>query len=98
MNKLPTKLIEQINTFLTKYGFVAKEEYLNKLLEGTELKALIIENNGFDTAEREMFFEMLAKKLTGSEWPCNADPDHVVDDFREKFVKAVRAEKSFTIL
>lgn len=98
MKKLPVNLIEKMNDFLKKYGFIATEDYLNELLDGTYLKKSILKINGFDTAEREMFFELLAQKLTGMEWPCNADSDVVIKKFESKFVEAVRNEKSFTIL
>lgn len=98
MKKLPVNLIEKMNGFLKKYGFVATEDYLNELLDGTYLKKSILKIQGFDTAEREMFFELLAQKLTGMEWPCNADSDAVIEKFQGKFVEAIQNEKSFTIL
>lgn len=96
MKNLPVNLIEKMNGFLTKCGFVATEDYLNELVDGTYLKKSILEIKGFDTAEREMFFELLAQKLTGMSWPCNGDSKSYADEFLKKLVEAVKNEKRLT--
>lgn len=98
MAKLPQKFIDQMNVFLLKYGFSASEDYLNELLEGSHLKESILDIQGFDTAERETFFEMLAQKLTGMSWPSNSDSEEVSDEFTYKFINAVKNDPRFTIL
>lgn len=98
MNKLPKKFIDQMNSFIEKYGFSASEDYLNELLDGSYLKETILDIQGFDTAERETFFEMLGQKLTGMSWPCNSDSEKSIDAFRVKFIDAVKNEPRFTIL
>ena len=98
MAKLPQKFIDKMNSFIEKYGFSASEDYLNELLEDSHLKESILDIQGFDTAERETFFEMLAQKLTGMSWPCNSDSDEVANEFSHKFINAVKNEPRFTIL
>lgn len=53
----------------------------------------MLEINGIDTSEREMFKDLLAKKLTGEEWVCFMDSEEKSNSFFDKFVKAVEKEK-----
>lgn len=90
--KLPAKLIADLNNRLAKIGVRATEGFLNTLLDGTYVKQSMIEINGIDTAEREMFQEILAQKLTGMEWPSNADSKEKEDKFLKALVNGVNAE------
>ena len=67
--KLSPKLINELNKILGKMQIKATDDYLNALLEGSYAKKSMMEIDGIDTAEREMFQEILAQKLTGMEWP-----------------------------
>lgn len=90
--KLPAKLIADLNNRLAKIGVRATEGFLNTLLDGTYVKQSMIEINGIDTAEREMFQEILAQKLTGMEWPSNADSKEKEDKFLKALIDGVNAE------
>lgn len=90
--KLPAKLIADLNNRLAKIGVRATEGFLNTLLDGTYVKQSMIEINGIDTAEREMFQEILAQKLTGMEWPSNADSKEKENKFLKALVNGVNAE------
>lgn len=90
--KLPAKLIADLNNRLAKIGVRATEGFLNTLLDGTYVKQSMIEINGIDTAEREMFQEILAQKLTGMEWPSNADSKEKENKFLKALVDGVNAE------
>lgn len=90
--KLPAKLIIELNKRLAKIGVRATEDFLNTLLDGTYAKQSMIEINGIDTAEREMFQEILAQKLTGMEWPSNADSKETENKFLKALVAGVNAE------
>ena len=94
--KLPVKLITDLNKLLAKVDLIATEEYLNKILDGTYAKESMIEINGIDTSEREMFQEILGQKLTGMEWPSNCDSQERTDKFFKAFVKAVDAEEGLS--
>jgi len=90
--KLPAKLIADLNKRLSKINVRATEDFLNTLLDGTYAKQSMIEINGIDTAECEMFQEILAQKLTGMEWPCNADSKEKEDKFIKALIDGVNAE------
>lgn len=90
--KLPAKLIADLNNRLAKIGVRATEGFLNTLLDGTYVKQSMIEINGIDTAEREMFQEILAQKLTGMEWPSNADSKEKENKFLKALIDGVNAE------
>lgn len=93
---LPKNLIADLNIFLARYEITATESYLNDLLEGTYAKKSMIKINGIDTAEREMFQSILAKKLTGMEWPCNMDSKEKADAFITAFMKAIDIEEGLS--
>lgn len=94
--KLPPKLINDLNKILSKVEVKATEDFLNDLLEGSYAKESMMDINGVDTAEREMFHERLAQKLTGMEWPCNMDSQEKTDAFVKAFIKAVDEEEGLS--
>lgn len=94
--KLSPKLINDLNEILAKMQIKATEDFLNDLLEGSYAKESMMEINGVDTAEREMFQERLAQKLTGMEWPCNMDSQEKSDAFLKAFMKAVDEEEGLS--
>lgn len=94
--KLSPKLINKLNEILGKMELEATEDYLNDLLEGSYAKKSMIEIDGIDTAEREMFYELLAQKLTGMEWPYNMDSKEKNDNFLKAFMKAVSEEEGLS--
>lgn len=98
MNKIPDNIIEGLNKILAKIQVVATREYLENLLAGTRVKNSMIEINGIDTAEREIFMDTLAQKLTGNLWPCNGDSDDYSKSFLKKFVEAVEKEEGLSFL
>ena len=98
MNEIPEKIINGLNAILAKVGVVATREYLEDLLNGTDLKESMIEINGIDTAEREIFRDMLAEKLTGLLWPSNSNSDEYIKKFLNKFAEAVEKEEGLSFL
>lgn len=98
VNEIPENIIVGLNEILKKIQIVATQEYLEDLLNDTHVKDSMIEINGIDTAEREMFMDTLAYKLTGNLWPSNSDPDDYANSFLKKFIEAVQKEEGLSFL
>jgi len=94
--KLSPKLINELNKILGKMQIKATDDYLNDLLEGSYAKESMVKIDGIDTAEREMFQEILAQKLTGMEWPGYWDSKEKSDAFLKAFMKAVSEEEGLS--
>lgn len=98
MNNIPDNIIEGLNVILARIEIVATRDYLEDLLDGTHVKDSMIEINGIDTAEREIFMDTLAYKLTGNLWPSNCDSEDYSQSFLKKFVAAVEKEDGLSFL
>lgn len=98
VNEIPENIIVGLNEILKKIQIVATQEYLEDLLDGTHVKDSMIEINGIDTAEREIFMDTLAYKLTGNLWPSNCDSEDYSQSFLKKFVAAVEKEDGLSFL
>lgn len=96
--EIPTHIFASINKALSKLGVSASDNYLREILKDTDLEKTFIEDGIFDTCEREWFMDMFAMKLTGQEWPCNADSEEYSKEFWSKLVEAIKAEKEITVL
>ena len=98
MNEIPEHIIAGMNAILAKVGVVATREYLEDLLDGTALKDDMLEINGIDTGEREMFQDTIAYSLTSILWPSNSDSDEYTERFFKKFMAAAEKEKGLSFL
>lgn len=97
MNNIPDNIIKGLNVILARIEIVATRDYLEDLLDG-HVKDSMIEINGIDTAEREIFMDTLAYKLTGNLWPSNCDSEDYSQSFLKKFVAAVEKEDGLSFL
>ena len=68
------ELLNLIKSEMRWYGFDLTDSQIDEYINETEIEC-------FDTVEREDYSSYLAKKITGMDWPINADEQSYKDKF-----------------